>query len=148
MGIILVVNAWMVPFIKTFGVDKGKGLSHFSVSIDSPHALYELVKEYFKIPMPDSRGYSTGTVDEDDKDVEEVDDDGSSVDNGVCNTNGVVENHFQKNKRSEVDTYLNAIGKNDVEEDTVNENRQESSKSVNSDTSIVNDVDGSITYDQ
>ena len=47
-----------------------------------------------------------------------------------------------------MDTYLNAIDKNDVEEDTVNENRQESSKSVNSDTSIVNDVDGSITYDQ
>ena len=57
-------------FLKTFGVEKGNGLSLFSVSIDIPHALGELVKEYFKIPTPDRRGCSTGTVDEDDKEVE------------------------------------------------------------------------------
>ena len=44
MGIILAVNAWMVPFVKKFGVDKGNGLSPFAVSIDSPYALGELVK--------------------------------------------------------------------------------------------------------
>ena len=33
--------------------------------------------------MPDSRGYITGTVDEDDKEVEEVDGDGPSVGNGA-----------------------------------------------------------------
>ena len=45
MGIILAVNAWMVPFLKTFGVEKGNGLSPFAVSIDIPHALGELAKE-------------------------------------------------------------------------------------------------------
>ena len=44
MGILLVVNAWMVPFLKTFGVEKGNGQYTFPVSIDSPHALGELVK--------------------------------------------------------------------------------------------------------
>ena len=44
MGIILAVNAWMVTFLKTFGVYKGKGLSPFAFSIDRPHALGELVK--------------------------------------------------------------------------------------------------------
>ena len=38
-------------------------------------------------------------VDEDDKEVEEVDGDGPSVGNGVYNTSGVVENHFQKIKK-------------------------------------------------
>ena len=52
MGIILAVNAWMVPFLEKFGVEKGNGLSHFAVSIDSSHALIDLVKEYFKIPTP------------------------------------------------------------------------------------------------
>ena len=44
MGIILEVNLWMVPFLETFGVEKGNGLSPFGVSIDSPHTLGELVK--------------------------------------------------------------------------------------------------------
>ena len=43
MGIILAVNSWMVPFLKTFGLEKGNGLSPFAVNIDSPHALVELV---------------------------------------------------------------------------------------------------------
>ena len=73
----------MAPFMNTFGVEKGKGLSNVSVIIDIPHAFGELVKEYFKIPMPDSRGYSTGTVDEDDTEVEKVDDDCPSVGNGA-----------------------------------------------------------------
>ena len=67
MSIILAVNACMLPFLKTFGVDKGNDLSPFAASIDSPHALIELAKEYFKIPTLDRQGYSTGTVDEDDK---------------------------------------------------------------------------------
>ena len=45
MGIILAVNAWIVPFLKTFGLEKGNRLSPFDVSIDSPHATGELVKE-------------------------------------------------------------------------------------------------------
>ena len=80
--------------------------------------------------------------------MEEVDDDGPSVGNGAYNTSGVVENYFQKIKKSEVDTYLNTIDNNDVEEDTVNENTQESSKGVDSDTSVDNGVGGSVTYDQ
>ena len=83
MGIILGLNAWMMPFLKTFGVEKGNGLSPFAVSIDIPHVLSELAKEYFKRPMPDRRGYSTGTFDEDDNEVGEVDDDGTSVGNGA-----------------------------------------------------------------
>ena len=108
MGIILAVNAWMVPFLKTFGVDKGNCISPFSVSIDSPYVLGELVKEYFKRPTPDRRGCSTRKVDEDDKEVVEVDDDGPSVGNGAYNTSNVVENHFQNIKKSEVETDLNA----------------------------------------
>ena len=67
MGIMLAVNACMVPFMKIFVVEKVSGLSTFAVSIDSPHAIGELVKEYFKILTPDRRGCSTETGDEDDK---------------------------------------------------------------------------------
>ena len=42
MDIILAVNAWMVTFLKAFGVEKGNGLSPFAVSIDIPHALGDL----------------------------------------------------------------------------------------------------------
>ena len=70
MGTILAANARMVPFLKTFGVEKGNGLSHFSVCIDSPHALGELAKEYFKMPMSDRRGCSTGMVDKDNTEVD------------------------------------------------------------------------------
>ena len=45
MGIILAVNACMVPFLNTFGIEKGNCLSPFAVSINSPHALGELGKE-------------------------------------------------------------------------------------------------------
>ena len=45
MGIILAVNTWMVPFLETFGVEGGNGLSPFAVSIDSPHALVDSIKE-------------------------------------------------------------------------------------------------------
>ena len=44
MGIILAVIAWMVPFLRIFGVEKVNGLSPFDVSIDIPHAPAELVK--------------------------------------------------------------------------------------------------------
>ena len=67
MSIILAVNSWMVPFLNTFGVEDRNVLSPFAVSIGIPHALGELAKEYFKIPTLDRQGYSTGTVDEDDK---------------------------------------------------------------------------------
>ena len=86
MGIILAVNAWMVTFMKAFGLEKGNGLYPFAVSIDSPHALSELVKEYSKIPTPDRQVCSTGTVDKDDKEVEEIDDDVPNVSNGAYNT--------------------------------------------------------------
>ena len=98
MGIILAVNAWMVTFMKAFGLEKGNGLYPFAVSIDSPHALSELVKEYSKIPTPDRQGCSTGKVNEDDKEVVEVDDDGPSVGNGAYNNYDVVENHFHNIK--------------------------------------------------
>ena len=80
--------------------------------------------------------------------MEEVDGDGPSVGNGTYNIDGVVENHYQNINKSEVDTDLNATDKNSVEEDTVNEKIQESSKGVNSDTSVDNGEDGSVTYDQ
>ena len=120
MGIILEVNAWMVPFLKTFGVEKGNGISPFYVSIDGPNALGKLVKENFKRPTPDRRVYSTGMFDDDDKEVEEADDDVPSVGNDAYNTAGVVEFVFQKIKKSEVDTDLNETEKNDVEEYTLN----------------------------
>ena len=55
---------------------------------------------------------------------------------------------FQKIKKSEVDTDLNATDNIFVEEDTINDKTQESSKGVNSDTSIGNCVDGSVAYNQ
>ena len=148
MGIILAANVCLVPFLKKFGVEKGNGISHFDVSIDIPHALGELVKEYFKIPTPERRVNSTRTVDEDENDVEEVGNDGPSVDNGAYNTAGLVENHFQKIKKYEVDINLNTIYNNAVEEDTVNEKTQESSKGINYYISIDNGVDGSVVYYQ
>ena len=45
MGIILALNSCMVPFLNTFGIEKGNCLSPFSVNIDSPHVLGELGKE-------------------------------------------------------------------------------------------------------
>ena len=49
---------------------------------------------------------------------------------------------------SDTDTDLNATDNNAVDDNTVNEKTQESSKGVNSDTSIGNGGDGSVTYDQ
>ena len=43
-----------------------------------------------------------------------------------------------------MDTYLNATDNNAVEEDTVNEKTQESSKGGNYETSIDNGADGSV----
>ena len=94
------------------------------------------------------RGYSTGTVDEDNKEVEEEDDYGPSLGNGPYNTAVFVENYFQKIKKLDVDTYFNAIDNVIVDQDTVNYKTRESSKGVNSDTSIVNCVDGSVAYDK
>ena len=148
IGIILSVNAWMVTFMKKSMVEKVNVLYHFAVSIDIQHALGELVKEYSRRPVPDRRRYSTGTVDEDDKEVEEVDDDGTSVGNGEYNTDSVVEEYFQKIKKSEVDIYLNATDNNYVEEDNVNKKTQELSNVVIYDTSIDNGVDGSGAYDK
>ena len=47
-----------------------------------------------------------------------------------------------------MDTYLNATDKNSIEEYAVNYKTQESSKGINSDTSIYNGVYGSVAYDQ
>ena len=54
----------MVPFLKTFRVEKGNGLSPFAVNIVGPHALVESVKENFKIPTLHKRGCRTGAVDD------------------------------------------------------------------------------------
>ena len=80
--------------------------------------------------------------------MEEVDDDGPNVGNGAYNNADVVKNHFQKIKKSEVDTDLNVTDNNAVEEDHVNDKTQDSSKGVNSETSIYNCVYGSVVYDQ
>ena len=45
----MAVNAWMVPFLNIFGVEKGNCISNFSVRIGSPHDMCELMKENFKI---------------------------------------------------------------------------------------------------
>ena len=124
MGIILAVTAWMVPFLNKIGVQKGNGISPFAVSIDIPHALGELVEEYFKILAPDRKVCITGTVDEDDKEVEQVYDDAPSVGNCAYNTAGDFGNRFQNIKKSEVDTYLNVTDNIIVEENTVNYNTQ------------------------
>ena len=47
-----------------------------------------------------------------------------------------------------MDTYFNSTEKNSVEEDTVNEKTQESSKGINYYISIDNGVDGSVVYYQ
>ena len=80
--------------------------------------------------------------------VEEVDYDGPSVVNGAYNTSGVVGKHFQKIKNSWVGRYFNLTDNIVVEEDILDDNTQESSKGVNSDTSIGNGVYGNVTYDQ
>ena len=43
-GMIVEVNAWIVPFLEMFGVEKVNGLSLFSIRIGIPHELCELVK--------------------------------------------------------------------------------------------------------
>ena len=43
-GMIVEVNAWIVPFLEMFGVEKVNGLSLFSIRIGIPHDLCELVK--------------------------------------------------------------------------------------------------------
>ena len=145
MGIFLAEKACRAPFMKSFGVDKGNGISTF---IDIPHALSELVKEYFKIPMTERQVCSTVMVDKNGKEVEEVYDDDPSVGNGVYKTTDVVENHLQKINKSDVDKYLNETDNTAVEEDTVNEKTQESYKGVKYDTSIGNGVHGSAACNQ
>ena len=76
--------------------------------------------------------------------MEELYDYSQSVGNGLYNTSGVVENHFQKIKKSEVETYFNATDNNSVEEDTINNKTHDSSKGVNYYTTIDNGVDGSV----
>ena len=52
----------MVPVLKTFGVEKGNGLSPFSVSIVGPRALVELMKENFKRQTLDRRDVVLGRL--------------------------------------------------------------------------------------
>ena len=131
-----------------FGVEKENGLYPFAVSIDILHALGQLAKEYFKGPTSDRRECSTRTVDEDDKEVEEVDDDGPIVGNGAYNTSSVVKNCFHNIKKYEAETDFNATENNAIGQDTVKDKTQESSKGVNFDTSIDNGVYGSVIYNQ
>ena len=76
--------------------------------------------------------------------MEEVYYDGPSVGNGTYSTSGVVKKRLQNIKKSEVYTYLNATDNNSIEEYTVNEKTQYSSKVVNYDTSVDNVVYGTV----
>ena len=89
-GVIEVVNSWMMPFLKLFGVEVGNGLSPFAVDIDTPSDLLALIDQFFKPPKRDMRGNTTL----DDKIMEvdvEVDgevsvDEGSRRENNGANT--------------------------------------------------------------
>ena len=58
-GVIEVVNSWMLPFLKVFGVEEGNGLSPFAVPIETPSYLLTVVEQFFKPPKRDNRGNST-----------------------------------------------------------------------------------------
>ena len=49
-GVIEVVNSWMLPFLKVFGVEEGNGLSPFAVPIETPNDLITMVEQFFKPP--------------------------------------------------------------------------------------------------
>ena len=55
-GVIGMSNAWMVQFLKIFGVVEGNGLSPFVTSIDSPSDLSALIDRFFRPAKSDTRG--------------------------------------------------------------------------------------------
>ena len=76
-GVIEVVNSWMLPFLKVFGVEKGNGLSPFAVPIETPSDLLTMVEQFFKPPKRDNRGNST--IDDDDAEDGDLLDEGDDV---------------------------------------------------------------------
>eukprot|EP00957_Ditylum_brightwellii_P023429 1768543-Ditylum_brightwellii.AAC.1 len=44
------MSAWMVPFLKIFGIEKRNGLSSFDVCTDSTNDICDLVEEFFIRP--------------------------------------------------------------------------------------------------
>ena len=120
----MAVNAWLMPFLKIFGLYKGNSFSPFSVSIGIPNDICKLVKEYSKRPIQDRCGCSAGTVVEDDEEVE-VDEVGTTSENPAANTIGIVQNHFKNIKKSDLDPSLDDIEDNGIGGNTVNTNAQQ-----------------------
>jgi len=97
-GVIEVVNSWMLPFLKVFGVEEGNGLSPFAVAIESPSDIQALIDKFFKSPKRDKWRNSTladddvaESVDLDEEDdVEEVSQDINSVNSLPV---GILEHH-------------------------------------------------------
>jgi len=108
-GVIEVVNSWMLPFLKVFGVEEGNGLSPFAVAIEKPSDLLALVEQFFKPPKRDKRGNST--LDDDDvaEDVdlleeEDLVEEVSQASNGVNSLPvGVLEHHVNGIRQSASD---------------------------------------------
>ena len=63
-GIIDVVNACMVPFLKLFGVEDGNGLSPFATNVATPNDLKKMIEQFFRRTKQDPRGRSSNTADE------------------------------------------------------------------------------------
>ena len=71
------------PFLKLFGVVEGNGLTAFASHIETTDQLLQMVKDYFKPPKRDLRGFPSIVevtnmedveTDSDDDDVDEVND--------------------------------------------------------------------------
>ena len=73
---------------------------------------------------------------------------GTTSGNHVSRTIGILQNHFNKIKKSDVNPALNNIEGDDIEEDAENYNMQQPSTDVVSDTSFDNGVDGRYAYQQ
>ena len=68
--------------------------------------------------------------------------------NHAANTFGIVQNHFKKINKSDVDPDFIHIEENGIEEDTADNNANQPSPDVDSDTSFENGVDSRDTYQQ
>ena len=131
-GVIEVVNSWMLPFLKVFGVEEGNGLSPFAVTIDKPSDLLALVEQFFKPPKRDNRGNSTladedvvaENVDplDDEDDVEEI---CTSSNEGTSLPVGVLEHY--------VDEIRQAAGDDSTDDDLVSGNNEEDAATATED---------------
>ena len=52
-GIICNANQFMKPFLKIFVVEEGNGLSPFSVYMDTPAELINIIEDFFQPPKRD-----------------------------------------------------------------------------------------------